>query len=40
VALGLSGEDLGYVLLALGVLVLTGFVTRRLARAPARPEGL
>src|SRR5665213_3219609 len=30
--LGLSGEDLGYVLLALGGLALTGLVTRRLAR--------
>ncbi|HEY3865227.1 MAG TPA: hypothetical protein VGL54_03980 [Solirubrobacteraceae bacterium] len=40
VALGLSGEDLWYVLLALAALAFTGFVTRRLARAPTRPEGL
>jgi hypothetical protein len=39
-ALGLSGVYLLYVLLALGVLVVTGVLTRRLARAPARPEGL
>jgi hypothetical protein len=37
--LGVSGEDLGYVLLALGALVLTGVLTRRLARASG-PEGL
>jgi len=30
--LGLSGEDLGYVLLALGALVVTGLATWRLAR--------
>ena len=35
-ALGLSGEDLGYVLLALGALALTGVLTRRLARTPVR----
>jgi hypothetical protein len=38
-ALGVSGEDLGYVLLALGALALTGVLTRRLARASG-PEGL
>jgi hypothetical protein len=37
--LGLSGEDLGYVLLAFGVLAFTGVVTRRLART-TRPGGL
>jgi hypothetical protein len=37
--LGFSGEDLGYVLLALGALVVTGVITRRLARM-TRPEGL
>ncbi len=38
---GVSGEDLGYVLLALGALAVTGVVTRRLAQAPpVRPEGL
>jgi hypothetical protein len=37
--LGFSGEDLGYVLLALGMLVVTGVITRRLART-TRPEGL
>ncbi len=36
--LGLSGEDLLYVLLALGALALSGVLTRRLARA-TRPEG-
>jgi hypothetical protein len=36
--LGLSGEDLGYVLLALVVLAFTGLATRRLART-TRPEG-
>jgi hypothetical protein len=36
--LGLSGEDLGYVLLAFGVLAFTGVVTRRLART-TRPGG-
>jgi hypothetical protein len=38
--LGLSAADLGYVLLALGTLGATGFVTRRLAQAPSAPEGL
>jgi hypothetical protein len=37
-ALGLSGEDLLYVLLALGVLAFVGVLTRRLART-AGPEG-
>jgi hypothetical protein len=37
--LGFSREDLGYVLLALGALVVTGVITRRLARM-TRPEGL
>jgi hypothetical protein len=37
--LGFSGEDLGYVLLALGMLAVTGVITRRLART-TRPEGL
>jgi len=37
---GVSGEDLVYVFLTLGALVLTGVATRRLARAPARSEGL
>lgn len=37
--LGLSGEDLAYVLLALGALVVTGVITRRLARI-TRPESL
>ncbi|MGH2903720.1 MAG: hypothetical protein ACRDK7_09080 [Solirubrobacteraceae bacterium] len=38
-ALGLSGVDLVYLLLAIGALAFTGFVTGRLARAPVRPEG-
>jgi hypothetical protein len=38
--LGFSGEDLGYVLLVLGALALTGVVTRRLTQASARTEGL
>jgi hypothetical protein len=33
-ALGLSGADLGYILLALGVLAFTGVLTRKLARQP------
>ena len=37
-SLGLSGADLGYVLLALGALGVTGVVTRRLAQAPSGPE--
>jgi hypothetical protein len=32
--LGLSGADLGYILLALAVLAFTGVLTRRLARQP------
>jgi hypothetical protein len=36
--LGLSGVDLLYMLLALGALVVTGVVTRRLTRT-TRPEG-
>jgi len=36
--LGLSGTDLGYVLLVLCALVLTGMLTRRLAQ-PAGPQG-
>jgi hypothetical protein len=39
-ALGLSAADLGYVLLALGVLAATGLITRRLARTPTAPAGL
>jgi hypothetical protein len=39
-ALGLSAADLGYVQLALGVLVATGLITRRLARTPTGPAGL
>jgi hypothetical protein len=39
-ALGLSASDLGYVLLALGVLAATGLITRRLARTPTAPAGL
>ncbi len=38
--LGLSAADLGYVLLALGVLAATGLITRRLARTPTEPAGL
>jgi hypothetical protein len=38
-ALGLPAADLGYVLLVLGALGVTGVVTRRLAQAPSRPEG-
>jgi len=34
-ALGLSGADLLYILLAFGVLVFTGLLTRRLAREPS-----
>jgi hypothetical protein len=33
-ALGLSGADVVYILLALGVLILTAVLTRRLARQP------
>jgi hypothetical protein len=33
-ALGLTGADLGYILLALGVLAFTGVLTRKLARQP------
>jgi hypothetical protein len=33
-ALGLSGADLGYILLALGILAFTGVLTRKLARQP------
>jgi hypothetical protein len=32
--LGLSGADLGYILLALGILAFTGVLTRKLARQP------
>jgi hypothetical protein len=38
--LGFSGEDVGYLLLALGALAFTGVLTRRLARPPVRQEGL
>jgi hypothetical protein len=38
--LGLSGEDLAYVFLALGALVCIGVIMRRLARASTQPEGL
>lgn len=38
--LGVSGEDLGYALLVLVGLTFTGVLTRRLARAPVRPEGM
>jgi hypothetical protein len=34
----LSADDLGYLLLMIALLGATGVVTRRLARAPARPE--
>jgi hypothetical protein len=37
--LGISGEDLAYIFLALGALAFTGVLTRRLARA-SRLEGL
>jgi hypothetical protein len=33
-ALGLTGADVAYILLALGVLILTAVMTRRLARQP------
>ena len=36
--LGLSGADLAYIILALGVLALTGFLTLRLTRATATRE--
>jgi len=39
-ALGFSAADLGYLLVALAVLGVTGVVTRRLARSPTPPEGL
>jgi hypothetical protein len=39
-ALGLSGADLLYVLLALGALGATGVLTKRLVRTTSRPEGL
>ena len=39
-ALGFAAADFGYLLLVLAVLGATGLVTRRLARAPTRPEGL
>jgi len=39
-SLGVSDVDLGYVLLALGALGVTGVVTRRLAQVPSGPEGL
>jgi hypothetical protein len=39
-ALGLSGTDLLYVLLALGALGATVVLTRRLVRTTSRPEGL
>jgi hypothetical protein len=39
-ALGLSGADLLYVLLAFGALGVTGVLTRRLTRMSSRPEGL
>jgi hypothetical protein len=38
--LGLSGADLLYILLALGVLVLTGVLTSRLVRANLRGDGV
>jgi hypothetical protein len=39
--LGLSGADFAYIILALGVLALTGFLTMRLARTTVarRPDG-
>lgn len=37
-ALGLSGADFAYIILALGVLALTGFLTLRLARATVTRE--
>ncbi|HEY5342876.1 MAG TPA: hypothetical protein VIJ66_04370 [Solirubrobacteraceae bacterium] len=39
-ALGLSAADLGYMLLALGALGLTGLITRRLARSATGPAGM
>ena len=39
-SLGVSAADLGYVLLALGALGVTGVVTSRLVQAPSGPEGL
>jgi hypothetical protein len=39
-ALGLSGADLLYILLALGVLVLTGVLTSRLVRANLHRDGV
>lgn len=39
-SLGVSAADLGYVLLALGALGVTGVVTRRLVQASSGPEGL
>ncbi len=39
-SLALSAADLGYVLLAFGALGVTAVLTRRLAQAPSRPEGL
>lgn len=39
-ALVFSAADLGYLFLVLAVLGATGLTTRRLARAPTRPEGL
>ena len=39
-ALGLSAADLGYVLLALGALGVTGLITRRLARSATGPAGM
>lgn len=38
--LGLSAADLGYVLLVLGALGVTGVLTRRLVQTPSGPEGL
>lgn len=37
-ALGLSGADFVYIILALGVLALTGFLTVRVARSAATPD--
>jgi hypothetical protein len=37
-ALGLSGADFVYIILALGVLALTGFLTARVARTAATPD--
>jgi hypothetical protein len=39
-ALGLSVADLGYLLLVLGALGVTGILTRRLVHAPSQSEGL